>query len=120
MTYTAKNDTSFTIGAVAQDGTSSFSIPDGEIVLASGTLASTATTFTIDNIDNAPFPDSGTLLITDGSGNTEQVSYTGIYSCKHNWTTLPQPTATDLPSEITFTGVTRGANGTTALATFRW
>ena len=118
MTYTAKNDTSFTIGAVAQDGTSSFSIPDGDIVLASGTLASTATSFTIDNITNAPFPDNGTLLLTDTSANTtEQVSYTGITVVTPSGQ-LPQPTNNDgTTSTITFTGVTRGINGTTALST---
>ncbi len=114
MTYTAKNETSFTIGAVTQDGTSSYSIPDGDLTAS---VAATATTFTIDAITNAPFPESGTLLLTDVSASTtEQVTYTG-FTVVNTTTTLPQPSATDGSSTITFTGVTRGVNGTTALST---
>ena len=65
MTYTAKTDTSFTIGAKAQDGTSTFAIPQGALYLASGTLAATTNTITINTIGNGPFPESGTLLLTD-------------------------------------------------------
>ncbi|MDC3096346.1 flagellar hook-basal body complex protein [Alphaproteobacteria bacterium] len=115
VTYTAKDDTSFTIGVVAQDGTSSYSIPDGDLTAS---VSATATTFTIDAITNAPFPESGTLLLTDTSASTtEQVTYTG-FTVVNTATTLPQPSATDGSSTITFTGVTRGVNGTTALSTF--
>ena len=117
MTYTAKTDTSFTIGAKAQDGTSTFAIPQGALYLASGTLAATTNTITINTIGNGPFPESGTLLLTDDSaGTTEQVTYTSI-SVTTPSGQLPQPSANDTTSTITFNGVSRGVNGTTALAT---
>ncbi len=117
MTYTAKTDTSFTIGAKAQDGTSTFAIPQGALYLASGTLAATTNTITINTIGNGPFPESGTLLLTDNSaGTTEQVTYTSITVTTPSGQ-LPQPSANDTTSTVTFNGVSRGVNGTTALAT---
>ena len=112
MTYTSKTDTSFVIGATNQDGTADFIIPEGDITAA---LTATATELTIDNIEanRSPFPETGTLLLTDGSGNTEQVTYTGI--------TITSPSGT-LPitsslATIKFSGLTRGVNGTTARST---
>ena len=108
MQYTAKTATSFTIAQNGRgfDNTTATTPPHGDITAAITDV--TATTFSIDGVTDGPFPESGTLLI-----GTEQITYTGFTIT--NGSGIAAGTrplhATDT---ITFTGVTRGANGTTA------
>ena len=101
MTYTAKTATTFTIGVKAQDNTTTYTAPTA---ILDGAITATSTSITVDTFPNGGFPESGTLLI-----GTEHVTYTGFTA---NSTTRPFPNNDTI--EITFTGLTRGANGTTA------
>ena len=101
MTYTAKTATTFTIGVKAQDNTTTYTAPTA---ILDGAITATSTTITVDTFPNGGFPESGTLLI-----GTEHVTYTGFTA---NSTTRPFPNNNTI--EVTFTGLTRGANGTTA------
>ena len=101
MTYTAKTATTFTIGVKAQDNTTTYTAPTA---ILDGAITATSTTITVDTFPNGGFPESGTLLI-----GTEHVTYTGFTA---NSTTRPFPNNDTI--EITFTGLTRGVNGTTA------
>ena len=101
MTYTAKTATTFTIGVKAQDNTTTYTAPTAVL---DGAITTTSTTIVVDGFQNGPFPESGTLLI-----GTEHVTYTGYTSSS---TTRPYPN--DASIEVTFTGLTRGVNGTTA------
>ena len=101
MTYTAKTATTFTIGVKAQDNTTTYTAPTA---ILDGAITATSTTITVDTFPNGGFPESGTLLI-----GTEHVTYTGFTA---NSTTRPFPNNDTI--EVTFTGLTRGANGTTA------
>ena len=108
MQYTAKTDTSFTIALAGRgfDNTTAVAPPHGD--LSAAITDATATTFSIDGVTNGPFPESGTLLI-----GTEQISYTGFTITNGN--NIPAGTRPlDSTDTITFTGVTRGVNGTTA------
>ena len=95
MTYTEKTDTTFKIALNGReaDNTTAFTGATGDIT---GDITATVTSITIDTVQNGPFPETGTLLI-----GSEQITYTGF---------------TTSGSEVTFTGCTRGANGTTAAA----
>ena len=101
MTYTAKTATTFTIGVKAQDNTTTYTAPTA---ILDGAITATSTTITVDTFPNGGFPETGTLLI-----GTEHVTYTGFTA---NSTTRPFPNNDTI--EITFTGLTRGVNGTTA------
>ena len=101
MTYTAKTATTFTIGVKAQDNTTTYTAPTA---ILDGAITATSTTITVDTFPNGGFPETGTLLI-----GTEHVTYTGFTA---NSTTRPFPNNDTI--EVTFTGLTRGANGTTA------
>ena len=101
MTYTAKTATTFTIGVKAQDNTTTYTAPTAVL---DGAITASSTTIVVDGFQNGPFPESGTLLI-----GTEHVTYTGYTSSS---TTRPYPN--DASIEVTFTGLTRGVNGTTA------
>ena len=101
MTYTAKTATTFTIGVKAQDNTTTYTAPTA---ILDGAITATSTTITVDTFPNGGFPETGTLLI-----GSEHVTYTGFTA---NSTTRPFPNNDTI--EITFTGLTRGANGTTA------
>ncbi|MDA9649454.1 flagellar hook-basal body complex protein [Alphaproteobacteria bacterium] len=101
MTYTAKTATTFTIGVKAQDNTTTYTAPTA---ILDGAITATSTTITVDTFPNGGFPETGTLLI-----GTEHVTYTGFTA---NSTTRPFPNNDTI--ELTFTGLTRGANGTTA------
>ena len=101
MTYTAKTATTFTIGVKAQDNTTTYTAPTAKL---DGAITATSTTITVDTFPNGGFPETGTLLI-----GTEHVTYTGFTA---NSTTRPFPNNDTI--EVTFTGLTRGANGTTA------
>ncbi|MDC0976038.1 flagellar hook-basal body complex protein [Alphaproteobacteria bacterium] len=101
MTYTAKTATTFTIGVKAQDNTTTYTAPTA---ILDGAITATSTTITVDTFPNGGFPETGTLLI-----GSEHVTYTGFTA---NSTTRPFPN--DDTIEITFTGLTRGVNGTTA------
>ncbi|MDC1111735.1 flagellar hook-basal body complex protein [Alphaproteobacteria bacterium] len=101
MTYTAKTATTFTIGVKAQDNTTTYTAPTA---ILDGAITATSTSITVDTFPNGGFPETGTLLI-----GTEQVTYTGFTA---NSTTRPFPNNDTI--EITFTGLTRGVNGTTA------
>ncbi len=108
MQYTAKTDTSFTIALAGRgfDNTTATTPPHGD--LSAAITDATATTLSINGVTDGPFPESGTLLI-----GTEQITYTGFTITNGN--NIPAGTrplhSTDT---ITFTGVTRGVNGTTA------
>ena len=95
MTYTEKTDTTFKIALNGReaDNTTAFTSATGDIT---GDITATVTSITIDTVQNGPFPETGTLLI-----GSEQITYTGF---------------TTSGSEVTFTGCTRGVNGTTAAA----
>ncbi|MDB2700686.1 flagellar hook-basal body complex protein [Alphaproteobacteria bacterium] len=101
MTYTAKTATTFTIGVKAQDNTTTYTAPTA---ILDGAITATSTTITVDTFPNGGFPETGTLLI-----GSEHVTYTGFTA---NSTSRPFPNNDTV--EITFTGLTRGANGTTA------
>ena len=101
MTYTAKTATTFTIGVKAQDNTTTYTAPTA---ILDGAITATSTTITVDTFPNGGFPETGTLLI-----GSEHVTYTGFTA---NSTTRPFPNNDTI--EVTFTGLTRGANGTTA------
>ncbi|MDC0549526.1 flagellar hook-basal body complex protein [Alphaproteobacteria bacterium] len=101
MTYTAKTATTFTIGVKAQDNTTTYTAPTA---ILDGAITATSTTITVDTFPNGGFPETGTLLI-----GSEHVTYSGFTA---NSTTRPFPN--DDTIEITFTGLTRGVNGTTA------
>ncbi|WP_443642969.1 flagellar hook-basal body complex protein [Candidatus Levibacter sp. Uisw_134_01] len=101
MTYTAKTANTFTIGVKAQDNTTTYTAPTA---ILDGAITATSTTITVDTFPNGGFPETGTLLI-----GSEHVTYTGFTA---NSTTRPFPNNDTI--EITFTGLTRGANGTTA------
>ena len=101
MTYTAKTATTFTIGVKAQDNTTTYTAPTA---ILDGAITATSTTITVDTFPNGGFPETGTLLI-----GTEHVTYTGFTA---NSTTRPFPNNDTI--EITFTGLTRGANSTVA------
>ncbi|MDB2696858.1 flagellar hook-basal body complex protein [Alphaproteobacteria bacterium] len=101
MTYTAKTATTFTIGVKAQDNTTTYTAPTAVL---DGAITASSTSIIVDGFQNGPFPESGTLLI-----GTEHVTYTGYTSSS---TTRPYPN--DASIEVTFTGLTRGVNGTTA------
>ena len=101
MTYTAKTATTFTIGVKAQDNTTTYTAPTAVL---DGAITASSTTIVVDGFQNGPFPESGTLLI-----GTEHVTYTGYTSSS---TTRPYPNNASI--EVTFTGLTRGVNGTTA------
>ncbi len=101
MTYTAKTDTSFTIAANGRgvDNTSDYTGPSA---ILNTTITDSDTTIIIDNVSNGPFPESGTILI-----GTEQITYTGL-----TITSTERPL--DPADTVTFTGITRAANSTTA------
>ncbi|MDC3273016.1 flagellar hook-basal body complex protein [Alphaproteobacteria bacterium] len=101
MTYTAKTATTFTIGVKAQDNTTTYTAPTA---ILDGAITATSTSITVDTFPNGGFPETGTLLI-----GSEHVTYTGFTA---NSTTRPFPNNDTI--EITFTGLTRGVNGTTA------
>ena len=101
MTYTAKTATTFTIGVKAQDNTTTYTAPTA---ILDGAITATSTTITVDTFPNGGFPETGTLLI-----GSEHVTYSGFTA---NSTTRPFPNNDTI--EITFTGLTRGVNGTTA------
>ncbi len=95
MTYSEKTDTAFKIDQNGRqaDNTSGFVSAIGDIT---ADITATVTSITIGGVANGTFPETGTILI-----GTEQITYTGFSTSG---------------SEITFTGCTRGANGTTAAA----
>ena len=101
MTYTAKTATTFTIGVKAQDNTTTYTAPTA---ILDGAITATSTTITVDTFPNGGFPETGTLLI-----GSEHVTYSGFTA---NSTTRPFPNNDTI--EITFTGLTRGANSTVA------
>ncbi len=101
MTYTAKTATTFTIGVKAQDNTSTFTAPTAVL---DGAITATSSSIKVDGFQNGPFPQTGTLLI-----GSEHVTYTGWTASS---TTRPFPNNDTI--EVTFTGLTRGANSTTA------
>ena len=101
MTYTAKTATTFTIGVKAQDNTTTYTAPTA---ILDGAITATSTSITVDTFPNGGFPETGTLLI-----GSEHVTYSGFTA---NSTTRPFPNNDTI--EITFTGLTRGVNGTTA------
>ena len=101
MTYTAKTATTFTIGVKAQDNTSTFTAPTAVL---DGGITATSSSIKVDGFQNGPFPQTGTLLI-----GSEHVTYTGWTASS---TTRPFPNNDSI--EVTFTGLTRGANSTTA------
>ena len=103
MTYTAKTATTFTIGVKAQDNTTTYTAPTA---ILDGAITASSTTITVDTFPNGGFPETGTLLI-----GSEHVTYTGFTA---NSTTRPFPNNDTI--EITFTGLTRGANSTVAAA----
>ena len=105
MTYTAKTATTFTIGAIQQGHTSSFTASEAKLQGAlTATSPANGGSMTIDNLTNAEFPKQGTLLV-----GTEHITYTGWTA---NVTTRPLNAATS--NTLTLTGITRAANGTTA------
>ena len=104
MTYTAKTATTFTIGAVQQGHTSSFTASEAKLQGAlTATNPANGGTMTIDNLSNAEFPKQGTLLV-----GSEHITYTGWTT-----TTTTKPFATSDSVSLVLSGITRGANGTT-------
>jgi len=105
MTYTAKTATTFTIGVKAQGHTTTYTGSEAKLKGAI-TAASPANggTMTIDNLTNASFPKSGTLLV-----GSEHITYTG-------WTadTTSRPLTASSANTLTLSGITRAVNGTTA------
>ena len=105
MTYTAKTATTFTIGAVQQGHTSSYTASEAKLQGAlTATSPANGESLTIDNLTNTEFPKQGTLLV-----GTEHITYTGWTA---NVTSRPLNAATS--NTLTLTGITRAANGTTA------
>ncbi len=96
LSYTGLTATTFTGIQRGVDGTTAAATPTIKLNDTSGSgtndLTSTETTITYDTLADGPLPDKGTILI-----GTEQITYTGKTS-------------------TTLTGLTRGANGTTAAA----
>ena len=108
MQYTAKTATSFTIALAGRgfDNTTAAAPPHGD--LSAAITDATATTFSIDGVEDGPFPESGTLLI-----GSEQISYTG-FTVTNGSGIAAGTKPLHSTDTITFTGVTRGVNGTTA------
>ena len=105
MTYTAKTATTFTIGVKAQGHTTTYTGSEAKLKGAiTATSPANGGTMTIDNLTNAPFPKSGTLLV-----GSEHITYTG-------WTadTTSRPLSGSSANTLTLSGITRGVNGTTA------
>ena len=105
MTYTAKTATTFTIGVKAQGHTTTYTGSEAKLKGAiTATSHANGGTMTIDNLTNAPFPKSGTLLV-----GSEHITYTG-------WTadTTSRPLSGSAANTLTLSGITRGVNGTTA------
>ena len=105
MTYTAKTATTFTIGVKAQGHTTTYTGSEAKLKGAiTATSPANGGTMTIDNLTNASFPKSGTLLV-----GSEHITYTG-------WTadTTSRPLSGSSANTLTLSGITRGVNGTTA------
>ena len=105
MTYTAKTATTFTIGVKAQGHTTTYTGSEAKLKGAiTATSPANGGTMTIDNLTNASFPKSGTLLV-----GTEHITYTG-------WTadTTSRPLTASAANTLTLSGITRAVNGTTA------
>ena len=105
MTYTAKTATTFTIGVKAQGHTTTYTGSEAKLKGAiTATSPANGGTMTIDNLTNASFPKSGTLLV-----GSEHITYTG-------WTadTTSRPLSGSAANTLTLSGITRGVNGTTA------
>ena len=105
MTYTAKTATTFTIGVKAQGHTTTYTGSEAKLKGAiTATSPANGGTMTIDNLTNASFPKSGTLLV-----GSEHITYTG-------WTadTTARPLTASSANTLTLSGITRGVNGTTA------
>ena len=105
MTYTAKTATTFTIGVKAQGHTTTYTGSEAKLKGAiTATSPANGGTMTIDNLTNASFPKSGTLLV-----GSEHITYTG-------WTadTTSRPLTGSSANTLTLSGITRGVNGTTA------
>ena len=105
MTYTAKTATTFTIGVKAQGHTTTYTGSEAKLKGAiTATSPANGGTMTIDNLTNAPFPKSGTLLV-----GSEHITYTG-------WTadTTARPLTASSANTLTLSGITRAVNGTTA------
>ena len=105
MTYTAKTATTFTIGVKAQGHTTTYTGSEAKLKGAiTATSPANGGTMTIDNLTNASFPKSGTLLV-----GSEHITYTG-------WTadTTSRPLSSSTANTLTLSGITRGVNGTTA------
>ena len=105
MTYTAKTATTFTIGVKAQGHTTTYTGSEAKLKGAiTATSPANGGTMTIDNLTNASFPKSGTLLV-----GSEHITYTG-------WTadTTSRPLTASSANTLTLSGITRAVNGTTA------
>ena len=105
MTYTAKTATTFTIGVKAQGHTTTYTGSEAKLKGAiTATSPANGGTMTIDNLTNASFPKSGTLLV-----GSEHITYTG-------WTadTTARPLTASSANTLTLSGITRAVNGTTA------
>ena len=105
MTYTAKTATTFTIGVKAQGHTTTYTGSEAKLKGAiTATSPANGGTMTIDNLTNASFPKSGTLLV-----GSEHITYTG-------WTadTTARPLTGSSANTLTLSGITRAVNGTTA------
>ena len=105
MTYTAKTATTFTIGVKAQGHTTTYTGSEAKLKGAiTATSPANGGTMTIDNLTNASFPKSGTLLV-----GSEHITYTG-------WTadTTSRPLTASAANTLTLSGITRAVNGTTA------
>ena len=105
MTYTAKTATTFTIGVKAQGHTTTYTGSEAKLKGAiTATSPANGGTMTIDNLTNASFPKSGTLLV-----GSEHITYTG-------WTadTTSRPLSGSAANTLTLSGITRAVNGTTA------
>ena len=107
MTYTAKTATSFTIAQNGRgaDNTTAATPPHGDLT---ANISATDTSFSIDGVTDGPFAESGTLLI-----GSEQISYTG-YTIANGSGIAAGTRPLHSTDVITFTGITRGVNGTTA------